>query len=97
MHIPYDLSGYHYSLAGYAFESVKAGRWPQWDPTTYAGMDFTANPQTALFYPGTWLMFLASWNRDRLTYQALQDQVFVHVWLAFLLAFYWLRGRKSTS
>ena len=96
MHIPYDLSGYHYSLAGYAFESVKAGRWPQWDPTTYAGMDFTANPQTALFYPGTWLMFLLSWNRDRLSYQALQDQVFIHVWVAFLLAFYWLRGRKSS-
>lgn len=94
VHIPYDLPGYHYPLAGYAFESIKAGRWPQWDPTVYSGMDFTANVQAALFYPGTWLMFLGNWNRDRLSFQALQDQTLVHVWVAFMLFYFWMRGKK---
>jgi len=94
VHIPYDLPGYHYPLAAYAFESIKAGRWPQWDPTVYSGMDFSANIQAALYYPGTWLMFLGNLGRERLSFQALEDQTLVHVWLAFMLFYFWMRCRK---
>ncbi len=94
VHVPYDIEAYHYPLADYAFQSLKQGRWPQWDPSIYSGMPFTANPQVALFYPGTWLMFLAKWGQDRLSYQALLDLTLAHVALAFTLCYWWLRGKK---
>lgn len=94
VHLPYDLAGYHYPLFNYAFLRLKAGDFPIWDPTTYSGMDFVANVQAALFYPPTWLMFLVSWGRDFLPYLSVQLLVFAHVWLAFVFAWLWLRGRK---
>ena len=97
VHIPYDLEGYHLPLADYAFQQLKQGRWPQWDPSIYSGMSFAANVQSALYYPGTWLMFAATWGRERLSYQALEDLNLLHVPLAFTLCFLWLRGRKLDS
>ncbi len=57
-------------------------------------MSFAANVQSALYYPGTLLMFLATWSRQRLSYQSLEDLSILHVPLAFTLCFLWLRGRK---
>ena len=94
VHIPYDLEGYHLPLADYAFQQLKQGRWPQWDPSIYSGMSFAANVQSALYYPGTVLMFLATWGRERLSYQSLEDLDILHVPLAFTLCFLWLRGKK---
>src|SRR5579871_771460 len=94
VHIPYDLDGFHYPLVDYAFQSLKQGRFPQWDPSIYCGLSFVGNSQAALFYPPTWLMFAANWGRPRLSYQILEVLVVAHVWLAFLLCFVWLRGRK---
>ena len=65
VHIPYDLDGYHFSLAAYGFQALHQGRLPQWDPSIYGGMSFAANVQAAFYYPGTWLMYLATWGRDR--------------------------------
>lgn len=93
-HIPYDLAEYHYSLASYAFLSVKAFRLPLWDPLVYSGMSFAANVQSAFYYPGTWIMFLSTWARDRLSYQALQDLDLAHVALAFTLSYLWLSRRR---
>lgn len=94
VHVPFDIEGYHYPLADYAFLALKDGRWPQWDPSIYSGMAFAANPQVALFYPGTWLMFLAAANRERLSYQALEDLTLAHVALAFTLCTLWLSRKK---
>ncbi len=93
VYIPFDLGGFHYPLADYAFQALKHGRFPEWDPTIYGGMPFAANPQAALFYPGTWLVLLASAGRRVLSFQSLEDFVFLHFWLAFLLCFFWLRRR----
>jgi hypothetical protein len=38
VHIPYDLNGFHYPLADYAFQSQRHGRFPLWDPTIYCAM-----------------------------------------------------------
>ena len=94
VHIPYDLEGYHLPLADYAFQQLKHGRWPQWDSSIYSGMSFAANVQSALYYPGTWLMFAATWGRERLSYQSLEDLNLLHVPLAFTLCFVWLRRRR---
>jgi Bacterial membrane protein YfhO len=94
VHIPYDLIEFHYPLADYAFQSLRQGRFPLWDPTIYCGMSFVANVQAALFYPPTWLMFLFSMGRERLSYQAMEDVLIAHVWLGFLLCYLWLRGKR---
>ena len=94
VHIPFDLPGYHYPLFNYAFLRLKAGDFPVWDPTTYAGMDFVANVQAALFYPPTWLMFLLSWRADSLPYFCVELLDIAHVWLAFVTAWLWLSNKK---
>ena len=71
VHIPYDLSGFHYPLADYAFQRLRAGHFPLWDPTIYCGMSFVANVQAALFYPPLWLMFAFNLGRERLSYQSM--------------------------
>ncbi len=93
VHIPYDLEGYHYPLVDYAFQNLKQGRFPQWDWSIYSGTSFVGNLQTALFYPPTWLLFLANASRDHVSYQSLQTFVLAHVWLGAVLCFCWLRGR----
>ena len=93
--IPFDLPSFHYPLADYAFMAVRHGRLPAWDPTVYGGMPFAANPQAALFYPGTWVMFAANWRRAHLSYWTLEVFVLAHIWIAWILCFAWLRRHLS--
>ena len=94
VHIPFDLRGFHYPLAEYAFQSLRQGRFPLWDPTIYCGLSFVGNIQAALFYPPTWLMFIVNIGRERLSYQSLEDLQIAHVWLGFFLCYLWLRGKR---
>jgi len=94
VHLPYDLIGFHYPLADYAFQRLRQGRLPLWDPTIYAGMSFIGNIQAALFYPPTWIMFLLNAGRERLSYQSMEDVLLLHVWIGFLLCYLWLRGKR---
>src|SRR6476660_7296322 len=94
VHIPYDLEGFHFPLADYAFQTLRSGHFPQWDGATYCGLSFAGNTQAALFYPPTWLMFAFNWGRAKLSYQGLQHLALAHVWLAFLLCYIWLRGQR---
>ncbi|MBZ5632920.1 MAG: hypothetical protein LAO55_07295 [Acidobacteriia bacterium] len=94
VHIPYDLEGFHYPLADYAFQRLRQGHFPLWDTTIYCGMSFVGNIQAALLYPPTWLMFLFNLGRERLSYQSMQDLLLAHVWLGFLLCYLWLRGKR---
>ena len=94
VHIPYDLNGFHYPLADYAFQRLRHGHFPLWDPTIYCGMSFIGNIQAALFYPPTWIMFLFNWGRERLSYQSMEDLLLLHVWLGFFLCYLWLRGKR---
>lgn len=94
VHVPYDMDGYHYPLADYAFQSLKHGRFPEWDPTMYSGLPFAANVQAALFYPPQWLAFAFDWGRERLSYRTFQDLLFLHVWAGFVLCWLWFRWRQ---
>src|SRR6185312_4164102 len=58
------------------------------------GMSFVGNIQAALFYPPTWLMFLFNLGRERLSYQSMQDLLIAHVWIGFVLCYFWLRGKQ---
>ena len=94
VHLPFDLQGFHYPLADYAFQRLRQGHFPLWDSTIYCGMSFVANIQAALFYPPTWLMFLGDRGRERLSYQAMEDLQLAHVWVGFFLCYLWLRGKR---
>ena len=94
VHLFSDIEVYHYPLQRYAFHSLKEGRFPQWDPAIYCGITFAGNITAALFYPPTWLMYAASWGHRFLPFKALEYFAFAHIWLAFVLCYLWLRGRR---
>jgi hypothetical protein len=94
VHLFSDIEGYHYPLQRYAFDALKSGRFPQWDPSIYSGISFAGNVQAALFYPPTWVMYAASWGFPHLPFRALEIFAFAHVWLGFLFGYLWLRARR---
>jgi len=53
-----DIENYFHWVHQFAREELLAGKLPLWNPYSYAGTPFVANPQTALFYPGTWLILM---------------------------------------
>lgn len=97
VHLPYDIQGFHYPLAEYAFQALRQGRLPEWDPSMYCGLSFAGNVQAALFYPPNWLLWAANLGADRLFYQSFQLLALAHVWLAFGLCYWWLTGRRLAS
>lgn len=94
VHLFADIEGYNFPLQRYAFDSLKQGRFPQWDPSIYGGISFAGNVQAALFYPPTWAMYAASWGFPHLPFRAIEIFAFAHVWLGFLFGYLWLRGRR---
>ena len=94
VHFPYDIESYHYPLLDYAYQSLREGRLPEWDPALYCGLSFVGNVQAAFFYPPNWLLFAANLGRARLSFLSLEALVIAHVWLAFFLCYLWLRGRR---
>lgn len=53
----YDAFVFFYPLRAYAAAAVQEGRLPLWNPSSFLGVPFIANPQTAFFYPPTALFF----------------------------------------
>jgi len=95
VHLWSDIASYHYPLQRFAFQALKDGRIPLWDPSIYCGISFMGNVQAAFLYPPTWLMYAAVWMLPRLPFKALEAFAFLHVWLAFLLCYMWLRSRSG--
>src|SRR5260370_39066904 len=94
MLLPHELNSYPLLHSDYAFQAIRQGRFPQWDPTIYCGLSLVGNVQAALFYPPQWLMFLGAMGRPKLSYQAMEYLALAHVWLAFLLCYLWLFFQK---
>lgn len=90
-----DIAGYHYPLHLYAFQSLKEGRMPEWDPSIYCGISYIGNAQAAPLYPLTWLMYGAAWGSPRFPFKVFEAFTLLHVWIAFLLCYLWLRDRAQ--
>jgi hypothetical protein len=56
--------------------SLAGGEWPLWNPDVFAGYPFQGNPQTQLYYPVMWLLWLLPLPG------ALQVGEILHLWLA---------------
>lgn len=91
-HLFSDIEGYHYPLLHGAFQQLKAGQFPAWDPGIYCGIPLAANPQAALFYPGTWALFAANWHRAGIVFKSVEIFALLHLALALWGAFAWIRG-----
>ncbi len=86
-----DLVNAFYHWLNFAVSSVKQGRFPLWNPYIFSGVPFVANPQPALFYPPTWLALFMPVS------QALGWIVVLHVWLAGVGAYLWLRSEGASA
>ena len=53
-----DITLMFHPFAIYAGDEVRAGRFPLWNPHTFGGAPFFANPQTALLFPLTALLYV---------------------------------------
>ena len=77
------LSVFHYSRIVIA-DAFRGGRLPTWDPHVMAGFPMLAEPQSAVFYPPTWLCLLLSagafWTVSAWMHLALSG-VFAQRWL----------------
>lgn len=91
VHLIWDFDGFHHPLLNDAFQRLRAGGFPEWDPTIYCGAPFAGNIQVGLFYPGTWLLFLANWTRTTVSFASAHVLVAAHFALALLFTFLWLR------
>lgn len=49
---------YYYPARSFFHQEITAGRWPLMNPWTGLGRPVAADPQQALWYPGTWLFAL---------------------------------------
>src|SRR6185436_7613848 len=80
-----DLEAYHYPLRHLAVSTLQEGRFPLWNPYIFAGTPLSANPQAALYYPGSTLhyFFPLAW--------AFTLDAFLHLAFAWLGAYLLLR------
>src|SRR3954462_5111080 len=52
--VDYDAFVYFYANREYTASRLLEGQLPLWNPYIFAGIPHLANPQSAVFYPGTW-------------------------------------------
>ncbi|MGC9969112.1 MAG: YfhO family protein [Bryobacteraceae bacterium] len=97
VHFIWDIDGFHYPLLNYAFKTLHAGRFPEWDSAIYCGVSFAGNIQAGLFYPFNWLLFAVNWPRGGMTFMSIQVLLAFHFWLGFLFTYLWLRDRGLRS
>jgi hypothetical protein len=71
-----DSALLYYPWQVFTRESINNGEWPLWNPYVFAGYPYQGNPQTQLYYPVNWLLWLMPLAL------ALQFSLFLHIWLA---------------
>jgi membrane protein YfhO len=71
-----DSALLYYPWQQFIRASLAGGEWPLWNPDIFAGYPFQGNPQTQLYYPVAWLLWLLPLPA------AIQVSTILHVWLA---------------
>jgi hypothetical protein len=59
----HDFRTMFYPLQQYILQTLKAGELPLWNPHQFIGVPLIGNPHAALFYPGSWLVWLIGVQR----------------------------------
>lgn len=81
-----DLTRYYYPTKQIYGRIVAGGELPLWNRYFHAGQPLAANPEHEIFYPPTWLLFLADFD---LGYRL---HILIHVYLALLAMYAFLRS-----
>jgi hypothetical protein len=74
----------------FAKSSAQQGELPLWNPYTFSGFPFVANPQPALFYPPTWIALFLPITR------AMGLIAVLHLWVAGVGMIVWLRSEGAS-
>ncbi|HVT90418.1 MAG TPA: YfhO family protein [Tepidisphaeraceae bacterium] len=82
-----DIDQNFYAWRQFAFDSLRAGHLPLWNPYPFGGMPALGNIQYALLYPPNWLHMALP------TAIAINAIVALHVMLAGLFTSWWCRWR----
>jgi len=87
-----DFSGQFVAWAGYQAERQAAGEVALWNPYNNAGHPFLADTQSGVFYPPrVMILALAKPTTPGVIYNALQWEAMLHILLASLLMYAFLR------
>lgn len=89
-----DVDSQYYALAHLAAKRLGAGEMPLWNPYSFGGSAFLAEPQAALLYPPRWITLLVGsvvGGRGELPFIVFELELFLHLLLAALLTFAFLR------
>jgi len=70
-----DLRDMFYPLQEYIAQTLSSGELPLWNPHQFIGHPIVGNPHAALFYPGTWFMWLVGVQRG------MDLMLLFHTWL----------------
>ena len=89
-----DFTQQFFVFRSFAFDELRQGRLPLWMPCIDSGYPYQADPQSALFYPSGLLNLLLhiAAGVDQFPLGALQLESTLHVLLAALLMYVFLRG-----
>lgn len=90
-----DFSHHYYVYRVFAYRELSAGRFPLWMNCVMAGYPFQADPQSALLYPPVMINLLLHWlvGANTFTLDALQTETLLHLLIASLLGYAFLRGQ----
>ncbi len=91
---PGDFSHHYYVYRVFAYRELSAGRFPLWMNCVMAGYPFQADPQSALLYPPVTINLLLHRlvGANTFTLAALQTETLLHLLIASLLGYAFLRG-----
>ncbi|MBK9169648.1 MAG: YfhO family protein [Bryobacterales bacterium] len=89
--IPWDLRYYHYPLAQFFADALRAGELPLWDPFTYCGRPVYAILTMQGFYPPFWLTTAVHLGTGWEMLLLLQAMLVAHIWIAGLGCYRLLR------
>jgi hypothetical protein len=70
-----DYVSMFYPLQQYIRQTLQNGDLPLWNPHQFIGVPLIGNPHAALFYPGTWLVWLIGVQRG------IGLLMVIHVWI----------------
>ncbi|MBM2811403.1 MAG: YfhO family protein, partial [Chloroflexi bacterium] len=87
----YDTWTYFYPLRQYAATAIQFGRFPLWNPDTFMGAPFFANPQTAVLYPPSVLFYVFP------VPYAYSLSVMLHIFMAALFAYLCFRATFAVA
>jgi hypothetical protein len=83
----------------FGFSELQQGRWPLWMPCVDSGYPYVADPQAASFYPPALINYAGHLisGASEFSLQALQWEAALHVLLAALFTYLFLRGEVRSG